>query len=317
MNLDPFQEMSEQVSVQVEAERRQYAPEATEDTGNNTGAESGLSSETVLEALQKNEDGDTGLFIELHRGRFTYDHAAGQWFVFTGHYWQPDLTEQALAGVADAVSLYMKEMKRQAWKRAKAEKDGQSKVADAAKTLEDQLARRIRDLQTLRRKQAILQLARAGVGSLGITGDEWDRDPWALAVENGVLDLKTGTFRPGKPTDYFRAYAPTRWEGINAPRPVWEAFLESTFGHNKELVAFMQRLCGYAVTGETIEHLLMMLWGAGSNGKTVFLQAIADTLGPDLAGPIESELLLQQRFNRPSGGPSSDLLHLRGKRFVW
>jgi putative DNA primase/helicase len=317
MQGDPIAKLAREVDELVDTERLRYAPntpDAAEDTGKTA---EGLSSEVILDALQKNEDGDAALYVELNRGHFVYDHAAAQWFVFAGHYWQPDLTEQALSGVADVVSLYMKEMKRQAWKRAKAEKDGQSKAADTAKALEDQLARRIRDLQTVRRKQAILQLARAGDNSLGITGDEWDRDPWALAVANGVLDLKTGAFRPGKPTDYFRAHAPTRWEGADAPRLVWEAFLASTFGHDGRLVAFKQRVCGYAATGQTVEHSLFILWGAGSNGKTVFLQAIADTLGPDLAGPIDSEMLLQQRFNRPSGGASSDLLHLRGRRFAW
>jgi len=253
----------------------------------------------------------------LHRDRFIFDHAAGQWFVWAGHHWEPDTMEQALAGVADIVELYFTEMKRQAWRRAAAEKAGQTEAASQAKALENQLARRIRDLQTIRRKQAVLHLARAGADTLGISGDEWDADPWALPVANGVIDLRTGNFRTGNPSDYFRSFAPTPWEGMDAPRAVWDACLQGIFGGDTELVSFMNRLLGYAITGKTTEAVLPILWGQGRNGKTVFLQAVADTLGPDLSGPVEAEMLLESRFTRQSGGPSSDLLHLRGRRLAW
>ena len=74
---------------------------------------------------------------------------------------------------------------------------------------------------------------------------------------------------------------------------------------------------GYAITGQTTEAILPIFHGVGGNGKTVFLQTLADTLGPELSGPVESELLLENRFHRPSGGPSSDLIHLRGRRLTW
>jgi len=74
---------------------------------------------------------------------------------------------------------------------------------------------------------------------------------------------------------------------------------------------------GYATTGQTIEAVLPIFHGAGGNGKTVLLQALADVLGGDLAGPIEAEMLLESRFHKQSGGPSSDLIHLRGRRLTW
>ena len=317
-----FQDINQAVNERVEAERRQYGPAPDPDAGphggNGQDRDAGhWPSADVLKALQRNEDGDAELFVTLHRGRFCFDHAANRWFVWTGHHWEPDGTEQALAGVNDVADVYLAEMKRQAWTRAAAEKAGKKKQADIAKHFETLLARRVRDLQTIRRKQAVLHLARAGLGSLGITGDEWDQDPWSLAVENGVIDLQAGTFRPGTPEDYFKTFAPTPWEGVDAPCRTWEATLQSTFGNDGELVAFVGRLAGYAITGKTIEPVFPIAWGSGRNGKTVFLQAMADVLGPDLAGPVEAELLLESRFTRPSGGPSSDLLHLRGRRLAW
>jgi putative DNA primase/helicase len=312
--LQSADEIRAAVNAVADEERRKFGP-GTE-PGREPDAER-ITSGEILGALQHNEDGDADLFIRLHRGRLVYDHAAAQWFTWGGHHWAPDATEEALAGVAAVADLYVLEMKRQAWARAGAEKAGQTKAADAAKILETLLARRVRDLRTIRRKQAVLHLARAGAGTLGITGEEWDADPMSLPVLNGVLDLRTRDFRNGDPSDFFKTFAPTPWEGINAPRPNWEACLHSTFGADPELVSFMGRLLGYAITGKTTEAVLPILHGAGRNGKTVFLQAVADVLGPDLAGPIEAEMLLENRFTRLSGGTSSDLLHLRGRRLAW
>jgi len=301
-------EIKRLVEKRVEAERSEYS------LGTDTGT---FLSKQIVEALARNEEGDADLFIELNRERLVYDHASGRWHVFKGHYWEPDTTEQTLAGVSEVADLYLEEMRRQAWAWAGAEKAGQTKVADAAEKLEKELARRARELHTVRRRQDVLHLAKAGTDTLGISGNEWDTDPMSLPVLSGVIDLRTGSFRDGKPKDYFKTHAPTPWEGIDAPAPTWGAFLDSTFAGDGELVAFVKRLFGYCATGKTSESVLPILWGSGRNGKTVLLQAIADTLGSDLAGPIEGEMILESRYKRPSGGPSSDLLYLRGKRLAW
>lgn len=305
--LSDMAEIKRLVNEQVETERRALAIETEPEPSGNR----------ILEALARNEAGDAELFIERNRGRLIYDHAAGLWHIFKGHRWEPDTTEQALAWVADIADLYIKEMKRQAWARAGAEKAGQTKAADAAAKLEKAIARRIRELHTVRRRQDILHLARAGADTLGISGDQWDTDPMSLPVQNGVIDLRTGNRRDGTPEDYFRAFAPTPWQGLNAPHPTFDAFLYGIFNGDLELIAFVQRLLGYIITGKTTEAILPILWGSGRNGKTVLLQAIADTLGSDFAGPLDGELLLESRFRKQSGGPSSDLLYLRGKRLTW
>jgi hypothetical protein len=73
------------VSERTEIERAEFEKTETE-------ASSSLSftSERILKALNANEDGDAHLFIELHRGRFVFDHATGQWYEFPGHFWRED-----------------------------------------------------------------------------------------------------------------------------------------------------------------------------------------------------------------------------------
>ena len=50
--------------------------------------------------------------------------------------------------------------------------------------------------------------------------------------------------------------------------PLFLAFLNRITGSNRELVAYVQRAFGYALTGLAREHALFFAYGAGANGKT-------------------------------------------------
>jgi putative DNA primase/helicase len=221
-----------------------------------------------------------------------------------------------LASVSEVCDLYVEEMKRQAMIRIDSLNSSEDEKDSKAKKLEDALSKRIQNLQTLRRKKAVVQLAKVGDGSLGISGEEWDRTPWALPVSNGVIDLHTGEFRSGVPADFFKTVAPTKWLGLNEKCPRWEKFLQEIFDEDAKLISFMHRLLGYSVTGLTVEHILLMLCGIGRNGKSTLIEIIGHVLGK-ISGQGDPELILEGRFNRISGAPSSDIMALRGKRLVW
>ena len=132
----------------------------------------------------------------------------------------------------------------------------------------------------------------------------------------GLLILTTGECRSGKQSDYIKTVAPTRWTGIDAEAKAWEKFLFEIFQEDTELTAYIQRLFGYSITGKTTEHILPILWGQGRNGKGTLLEILQYVLGP-LAGPIQSEMLLDQGRLKNSSSPTADIMALRGKRLVW
>ena len=277
--------------------------------------QSGVPEKTIFESLSAGEDGDASLFVRLHQGRLLFDHSAGQWFIWAGHYWQPDMIDDAIASVEAVICIYRAEAKRQSWQKHKAESAGQSDKGKAHGAKEDALLKRCRDLHTIRRKQAVLTLARSGKDSLGDPGQNWDVDPWLLACPNGVLDLKTGKLRPGKPEDRIKTACPTEFKGLDATAPTWEAFLAATFQDDPELIAYMARLLGYGITGSTADHVHPILYGKGRNGKGTLLETLKHVLG-DLAFKTKAETLLDQG-PRASGSADSDTLALRGKRLVW
>ncbi|MEW6187695.1 MAG: phage/plasmid primase, P4 family [Thermodesulfobacteriota bacterium] len=270
----------------------------------------------VLDCLRSNEDGDARLFIELHRGRFLFDLSAGVWYKWAGHHWPKDFLNEAMAGIKEVISVYGQAAQREVWLRLQADKSGNKTRAKTHKENEDNLLKRVRALQSLNRKKNVLELAKIGTDGLGITGKEWDRDPWLLGCLNGVLELKTGTHRPGRPEDLIKTVASVEWKGLDTPAPNLNEFLSGIFDGNKELADYLQRLLGYSITGHTVEHIFPIFHGVGRNGKGTLFEVLAYVLGP-YAGPTEAELILKQKMIRQSGGPTSDIIYLRGKRLVW
>ena len=301
-------ELQKQVEAKVAEERELYHTEENINCG--------LSSQDILDALNANEDGDAWLFIQLNKDRFCYDHKRGLWHVWQKNYWIEDEVDNALAAVESVVDVYADEASKQAQAKIDATKKGDNDSAGKAEHIEKELLRRIHALQTLRRKKNVLILAASGNNSLGISGGQWDLDPFLLGCNNAVIDLRTGTARPGIPSDYMKTMAPTNWYGIETEAPNFVQFLKEVFDDDSELISFMQRLLGLASSGLSTEHIFPILWGAGRNGKSTLIEIIAEVTG-ELSGPIQAEMLLKQTFTRSSAGPSPDIMSIQGKRIVW
>jgi putative DNA primase/helicase len=141
-------------------------------------------------------------------------------------------------------------------------------------------------------------------------GDRWDGDPLLAGAPNGVLDWRTGMLRPGDPADRI-----TRSLGVpvdpDATAPRWEQFIEEVFDGDRDLIGFIHRFLGYCCTGITREQVLVLFWGAGSNGKGVLMHLVAWVLGDYFANMSFSTIELKQRASIPA-----DLAALDGKRLV-
>ena len=174
----------------------------------------------------------------------------------------------------------------------------------------------IHRLNHLHYRKQVAEFAALGPDSLGISGDEWDRDPYLLPCKNGVIDLKTGVLKPGTPEQYLKSASPTAYNP-GAACPQFERVLLQICGNDTELFCYLQRMLGQALVGSNLEHKLFILCGAGRNGKDTLLETIKYVLGENLAGPVQSELLLDQGRLKSSSGPSADIMRLRGLRIAW
>jgi putative DNA primase/helicase len=162
------------------------------------------------------------------------------------------------------------------------------------------------------RLRAMVELAKYRVGVEART-EEFDTDPWLLNVQNGTIDLHTGTLRPHDPADRITkivniAYEPT------ATAPRWEQFLQEIFLDDENLIAYVQRAIGYSLTGSTQEQVFFLCYGAGANGKSTLLGVIARILG-DYAQPLKADALLTSPYRNGSSA-TPEIATLVGSRFV-
>jgi putative DNA primase/helicase len=304
------------VNEQVEAERSQYMASGDRD-GPETSGVSSISREAITDALSRNEDGDASLYVELHHDLFCYDTAANLWYRYGPHHWRNDVLNDAMRGIDDVIEVYLQEAARLSWAQVNAIRSGRSEEAIAIGKSRSDFLKRIAVLQTITRKEHVLELARTGTDSLAISGEEWDRDPWLLGVQNGVIDLKTGELRPGKQQDYIKTLSPVNYYGLDTPSPMWSQFISDIFENNQDLAIYIQRLLGYGLTGLTNYHVWPIFYGPqGRNGKGTMIETVKLVLG-DLAHKTRSEMLLQARFPPTRGSADADTLAFRGKRIIW
>jgi P4 family phage/plasmid primase-like protien len=189
-----------------------------------------------------------------------------------------------------------------------AERKAQTLDPDAAERL---LRRAEKQADSLRHKStvaAVVDLARSNPASAALAED-FDRDRLLLGTPGGTVDLRTGTLRPARREDGITkttAVAPKH----GTPKK-WIQFLREIFDGNEEIIAFMKRAAGYALTGETREHKLLFLYGNGRNGKSVFLNTLVN-IWADYARRAHASTFL----NSTGEKHPTDIAGLRGARLV-
>lgn len=156
--------------------------------------------------------------------------------------------------------------------------------------------------------RAMLSLAQVMVA---VTPDALDRDPWALNVKNGIIDLRTGALAPHDPARMITKLAPIAFDP-DARAPEWIAFLRRVMADNDDMIGYLRRKAGYSLTGVTDERIFSILHGGGSNGKSTFLEVLAATLG-DYACRTPTSTLMARR----DGEIPNDVARLKGMRFVY
>lgn len=234
--------------------------------------------------------GNAQRFIALHGDNCRYVPQWKKWLLWDSTRWRVDdkLQVHRLAReVIEAISL----------EASFAEDEKQ------ATALRKHMARS----QARPKLEAIEKLAQA---DLSISPDQLDRDPWLFNVQNGTIDLRTGEFRPHDRGDFITMMAPCEFDP-EAEASLWDAFLKRIFEENGDLLSFVQRLCGYLLTGDTTEQSLFVFYGTGANGKSTLIETLLALLG-DYSSKTPMRTFLDQKHE----GVRNDLAGLRSARMV-
>jgi putative DNA primase/helicase len=282
----------------------------------------------VLACYRQGEWGDGLLFAHLFAGTCVYDHTEKAWYLWQAHFWARDEVGQMRALVSHGLaSVYLRaaaDLTAQASVqpvREPAEAEEETAASSSLEKLIKGLSGRAFALRQLGRNSNVLAFACADP-RLAVTSECWDTHPWLLGTREGVLDLRTGLLRDGRPADSIRTVIPTRFLGLEVPAPRFERFLSELFADREPearatLVDFVQRVLGYGITGLVTEHLFLLLSGeAGRNGKDTLMSVLQAVLGP-LVGAVSNDVILSSGRSGTPGAAKPHLCALQGKRMAW
>jgi len=215
------------------------------------------------------------------------------WLVWDGRRWRSDEDGEVLRRVRDVARRMLQD--------ALALEDSEQRKAAAQFALRTEDGRRLR---------AAVELAAVDAAVIARV-EQLDAHPFLLTACNGTVDLRTGRLAQARRGDLITKATPIRVDP-KATCPRWERFLFEIFSGDLDLIEFVQRLAGYCLTGDTREHVLPVLHGAGCNGKSTFVAVLRQLLGEhSMTAPFDT-------FTRSRGdrGPRDDLARLRGARLV-
>lgn len=241
--------------------------------------------------------GDMGcglLLADILKQRARYVEERKMWFVYDGTRWVPDSAEMRVMEmskmVGEALAFYALDIK---------DEDLRGKYMAYAK-------------QWQRRTNRKTYLSEA-MSVYCLSMKELDANPYLLNCKNGTLDLQKMEFRPHNPDDKITKIADVSFDP-NAGCPRFERFLTEVTSDSGDKSTFLQKVLGYALSGDTKYECMFVLYGQSTrNGKSTLMESVLRVLG-EYGLTAAPETLMDKR--RDSQGPSDDLARLAGVRLV-
>ena len=238
--------------------------------------------------------GNARRMLAVVKDKVFYVPEFDRWYIWAETHWQEDTTLE--------IMRFAKQTVTQMYVEAAAVEDDDKRKHLIKWAIASEARQRL---------EAMISLLRSEPG-IAIGPNKLDRHPMLLACKNGTLDLATGDLLEPNPCHYITRCLALNYN-LDAECPLWEQFLLRIFGGNLELISFVQRLVGHALTGDATGKYLVFLYGAkGNNGKSTLVETIMRMLGLyALKSPTEMVMAKSYR-----GGIPNDIARLRGVRFT-
>ena len=279
--------------------------------------------EETINCYEPNDVGNARRFLDIHGNTVRFCAAEDQWYAFNGIQW-------STATTAHVERMAFQSLEESYQKEAQyfKERDDFGYFKDLRKQTAKQGidAGKARTVSDCVKASAFLNI---------IEPEEFNNDPYWFHAKNGALYLKPTTvmdngeeiFRyeaklGNNPKHYF-----TRTAGVSLPGPedlhdtpqcpTWVQFVYTCAGKDRAVYKYLQKAAGYSVlTGDISEQKVFCLLGAGRNGKSLFINTLAEIAG-DYACKIESSILCRNRFNEQDTDTAKELFRMKDSRFVY
>lgn len=248
-------------------------------------------------------DGVSEFWARIHADTFRYVGSDKKWCHWNGSGWEmADKEREVLA--ARAMTAKMRDHALNLLSAAEREND-EKKIKEAKGFLKE--AKRATHASYI---NSMLAMARTDP-RIAATWDDFDKRRELVTLDNGVLNLDTFELVPHDPSFMLTRKINAKYDP-DAKEGRFTRFMEEVLP-DQEVREYLQRVCGYALTGQADSRVLVQLYGPSGSGKSQFMKALFNVMG-DFA-KRSSDTAFQARSNGYKG-PSEDLHSLRGSRFA-
>ncbi len=218
-----------------------------------------------------------------------YNVSRGVWYVWDGKIWSIDETERVWNAAIDVLT-----------------KISNAKLASLGPG--EKIPPVVRSILSRRTVENVVTLMSKSPNTV-VTEAMLDRTPYLLGTPAGVFDVTTGQQATPNSECYVTKLTSVAPDS-GAPRK-WLQFLSDLTRGDDEYVSYLQRICGYWLTGSMKEQLLWFMWGPGGNGKSVFTSTVMKVMGDYCRkAPMDA---FMTKFN---GHSLSEMSWLSGPRLV-
>lgn len=147
-----------------------------------------------------------------------------------------------------------------------------------------------------------------------VSPDAMDSYTDYLNCQNGIVNLRNGELMPHDGHFLMSKICMTDYDTEGRKPEMWLKFLNDITGGDKDLQRYIQKCIGYSLSGSIREQCAYFLYGMGNNGKSTFLDTLADMLG-GYAANVQPETIMMQKFGSGNGA-NSEIARLKSARFV-
>lgn len=249
--------------------------------------------ETVRTAFNTTDLGNAKRLVARYGDKIRYCFPWKKWLCWDGKAWRIDDDGHILRLAKDTIKNIYQEASQIS------DSDHRGKVAKWAIKSEEE-----------KKLKSMVSLAQSEPG-IPIYPQVLDANPYLLNCSNGTIDLKVGELKPHTRKDFITKTIPIEYKpDTDCPR--WIEFLETIFHWNYDLISYVQSAVGYSLTGDISEQCFFLLHGVGANGKSTFLNCIAELLG-EFSQTTDFETFL---IKKNDGGIRNDIARMKGQRLI-
>lgn len=241
--------------------------------------------------FELNDTGNAHRFVNNFEEQIKFNVDNISWMTYNGKYWQHDV----YGVIKTYAEILIEEMKQEA--------------LSASGEQRKNLMANVRKVMSSAGKTSMIKEAQHLKG-IPVTNQDFDIEPYHLNTKSGVIDLRTGDI-----IEHNKALMLSRYTDIEIDKSepkLFLKFLNEIFRNNVELIEYVQRLLGYAMTSYTKEQAMFIFLGDGANGKSLLLETYSKIMGS--YATTSAVDILVERKNRTAN--MSEIARLNGVRAV-